>query len=198
VLPLPGRMPDLADALRRRHSGGTLFRPIERPLATEELGLLTRFVTGTYPGDLGDTPLGTAYHLVQNVEGIEPGVYRGEGPGLRRVGEVPGRLDPSIIGPPVMDVPAVNVLSYLVTDRETTARWGNRGYRIANIDAGVTAQRLAVLAGASGISARPVNGYQTVAIQELLGIAGTALTPMFQIGLGRRSSSAQYEMPIVF
>jgi SagB-type dehydrogenase family enzyme len=195
VLPLPARMPDLAGALRRRHSGGTLFRPVERPLATDELGLLTRFVTEAYPSDLGDTPLGTAYYVVQNVDGVEPGVYRGEGRGLRRVGELPDRLDPSIIGPPVMDVPAVNVLCYLVTDREETARWGNRGYRIANIDAGVTAQRLAVLAGASGIAARPVNGYQTVAIQKLL---GTALTPMFQIGLGRRSSSAQYEMPIVF
>lgn len=201
AVPVRDRLPDLADALRQRHSGGTLFRPVPQPLAAQDFGPVVRHVAEPYPSDLGDAPLGTPYYLVQDVTGVPPGVYRGEAGALHRVADLPaGRLDSAImVGVPVFDSTTVNVLCYLVTDREeVTRRWGARGYRIAAVDSGVTAQRTAVLAAASGVAARPVNGYGLAAVQRLLALPRPGLTPIFQIGLGHRAVGPQYELPIVF
>lgn len=203
ALPPAGAEPDLADALRRRHSGGSLFRPRGESIPASSLTRLARHLLQPYSADLGGAPLGEVYLAVQRVEGLRPGVYRlnADGSGPCPVGPLPeGRLDASMmLGPPVVDVPSVNVWCYVVTDRErVTGAWGNRGYRMANMDAGVVAQRLCLLAGAEGLAARPINGYVTADVQRLLGIGEAARTPIFQIALGRRTSTAQYEMPVVF
>lgn len=188
---------DLAAALRARHSGGSLFRPTPGPIEKAALEPLLRHASAPLRGDLGDRPLCTVHHVVQNVEGWESGVYRNR---FTKIADLPaGRLDTAVtLGPPVMDATAVNLFSYVVTDRDAlTDRCGVRSFRIANIDAGVVAQRIAVLAAAGGLAARPVNGYSTPDIQRLLGL-GPEQVPIFQLMVGRRSVSAQYEMPIVF
>jgi hypothetical protein len=151
-----------------------------------------------YRSDIGRAPLCEVHLVAQHVSDVAPGVYRPPGPSM--VAELPAEgIRAQGLGPPVVDMTTVNALCYLVTDREQAiARFGNRGFRIANADAGIVAQRLCVLAGAAGLAARPINGYQVPEVQRLLGITDPVRTPMFQIAVGHRTASAQYEMPIVF
>ncbi|MDF5756348.1 SagB family peptide dehydrogenase [Spongiactinospora sp. TRM90649] len=188
--------PDLARALRERNSGGTFFKPTNEPVDAEVLHRLADAML-PYRSDTGSAPMCRLYVIVQHVTGVEPGVYRL--PDMDRVTDLqPDRLGLGL-GPPVMDMRSVNVLCYPVSDRrEMTTRFGNRGFGVANADAGVVTQRLCVLAGAAGLAARPVNGYHVPAVQNLLGITDPALLPMFQVGIGHRNITAQYEMPIIF
>ncbi|MEJ3653463.1 SagB family peptide dehydrogenase [Actinomycetes bacterium KLBMP 9759] len=191
---------ELVHALRSRHSGGTLFRPSGEPMPVEALTAVLTQAARPYVGDLGAAPHSAVYALAQRVDGLDPGAYRSERAALRHVDGLPeGRLDRQVInGPAVVDLTSTNAVAYVVTDRKlATDVLGNRGYRIANMDAGVVGQRLCVLAAAAGLAARPFNGYLTDAVQRLLHLEETA-TPMFQIAFGRRVPSAQYEMPIVF
>jgi SagB-type dehydrogenase family enzyme len=201
-LPSVGGDPDLADALRTRNSGGTLFRPLRKPIDGTALARIARYPVHSYISDIGGTPLGEVYLVVQHVDGVDVGVYRCErdGAAMSRLGSLPkDRLDATVLGPSVVDMAAVNVVCYVVTDRHRRAdRHGNRGYRIAGIDAGIVAQRICVLAGAGGLAARPINGYAVREVLRLLGIEDPARTPMFQIAIGQRTINAQYEMPIVF
>jgi len=192
--------PDLAVALRERHSGGTLFRPLREPVRADAVTRVARHVLGSAPADIGP-PLTRPYLVVQHVTGMEPGVYGVAGGGLHRLRDLPpGRLDGHLAyGPPVLDLTAVNAICYLMTDRdEATRRFGDRGYRIAAVDAGVAAQRVCVLAAASGLAARTVNAYDVHEVRTLLGVDDDAAIPVFQIALGRRGPGPQYEQPILF
>ncbi|GAA5038576.1 SagB family peptide dehydrogenase [Thermocatellispora tengchongensis] len=195
-----GHGPDLAVTLRERNSGGTLFRPVGTPIGAADLDRVVRHALDPSPTDLG-APLSAVHVVVQHVTGVPAGIYRVDGGELRRAGDLPeGRLDRQLaFGPPVMDMTAVNAVCYLVADRDEATRWlGNRGYRIAGMDAGAPAQRICVLAAAAGLAARPVNSYSVPQVRELLGIERDSAVPMFQIALGRRSPSPQYELPILF
>ncbi|GIJ62464.1 SagB family peptide dehydrogenase [Virgisporangium aurantiacum] len=194
---------DLSTALRERHSGGTLFRPVRRTMPADDLARIVRYALAPYPSDLGPGPYSACYLVVQDVAGTPPGVYRcGPDGTLWRIPNTPP--DPinelaMALGPPVTDYRNVNVVAYVVGDRSwATSRLGNRGYRILNQDAGLVAQRICVLSGAAGLAARPANGYAVGAIQSMLGIDDPGLLPMFQIAIGYRATTAQYEMPIVF
>ena len=190
---------ELVHALRARHSGGTLFRPSGEPVAVEAMTAMLTQATQPYLSDIGSAPMSVVHSLVQRVDGLDPGVYRADA-ALHRVDDVPGgRLDRQVInGPAVVDLTNTNAVGYVLTDRKlATEVFGNRGYRIASMDAGVVGQRLCVLAAAAGLAARPFNGYLADAVQRLLHVEETA-TPMFQIAFGRRVPSAQYEMPIAF
>ncbi|WP_283133920.1 SagB family peptide dehydrogenase [Rhizohabitans arisaemae] len=194
--PAPPDDVDLVEALRLRNSGGTLFKPVRRPMAAADFRRLA-LAAAPYSGDLGTVPLGTSHLVAQHVTGVDPGVYRL--PGLDVVGEMPqGGFDEGT-GPPIVDMTGVNAMFYVVANRDRmTERFGARGYRIANLDAGIAAQRLCVLAGAAGLAARPLNGYRVASVQRLLGVVDPAELPMFQIAVGHRTVNAQYEMPIVF
>ncbi|MDN5929459.1 MAG: SagB family peptide dehydrogenase [Pseudonocardia sp.] len=200
-VPPVGAGPDLAATLRERTSGGGRFRPVPGAIDATVLTWITRFATGPAATDLGCGPLAQVYLVVLHVSGVPAGVYRCEGGVLRRCGGLPpgGIGDEVMTGTTVMDVSTVNVFCYIVQDRRHLTRWlGNRGYRTAHVDAGIVAQRICVLAAASGLAARPTNSYLVPGIQRLLGIADPEQTPLFQIALGRRTSGAQYEMGIVF
>jgi nitroreductase len=191
---------ELVDVLRARHSGGSLFRPTGQPVPVEQLTAMLTRAALPYRADLGTGPNACVYALAQLVDGLDAGAYRADRAGLYRIDDLPeGRLDRQVTdGVPVVDLTRTNAVGYVVSDRTlATEVLGNRGYRVASLDAGVLAQRLCVLAAAAGLAARPFNGYLTGAVQRILGL-DEAEIPMFQIAFGRRTPTAQYEMPIVF
>lgn len=190
---------DLAAALRTRHSGGTLFRPVPGPVPLSSVTTLADWAPWPYDSDIGTTPVSRLYLLAQHVAELDSAVYRCDADGLHRTAPFPpGRLDQQVgFSPPVADLSTANVVCYIVADRALAGGWGNRGYRIASMDAGVIAQRVNVLAAAAGLAARPVNGYKARLVQRLLGIEDHQV-PLFQIIVGRKPATAQYEMPVVF
>jgi SagB-type dehydrogenase family enzyme len=197
-LPEPDGETDLTTALRARTSGGLNFRPVPGPVPAQPLAALARWTGCRYPSDVPGTPLAGLHLIVQDVAGIGSGVYRCADRGLVRTGALPpGRLDRALEIAPVADVANANVLCYILGVRGIAMRLGNRGYRIASMDAGVMAQRVSLLAAAGGLASRPVNGYSARGVQQLLGVDPEQL-PLFQIILGRRPATAQYELPIIF
>lgn len=196
----PGAGGELIDALRDRHSGGTLFRPSDAEITGADLAGVLSHVGVAYRSDAGQTPFARAHVVVQRSPGLAAGVYREVGGHLVQIGPEVDRLDLKLqYGPPVVDLSRTAALCYLVGHRHRLReRYGNRGYRIANLDAGVLAQRLCVLAGGRDIAARPFNGYAVEPVLHVLGVTDPGAVPLFQIALGRRTMSAQYEMPIVF
>jgi SagB-type dehydrogenase family enzyme len=195
---------DLAAALRARHSGGTLFRALADDLPAAVLAGIARHARAPYASDIGDGPFCDVRVMVRHVEGVAPGIYRCDRDGtLRRLSDgLPESLAEEAwlaFGPPIADFRAIGMQVYLVADRRLASqRLGNRGYRILSQDAGLVAQRVCVLAGGVGLAARPANGYAVPVLQRLLGIDDPDLVPLFQIAVGRRSVSAQYEMPVGF
>ncbi len=150
------------DAVIRRR-GSTRAFDRTRSLSFEELSTLLDRATRGVPGDFLDPPGATLldlYLIVHAVDGLAPGAYyyrRSEGAlELLREGsfrEEAGRLGLS------QQLPAdaaVNV--YSLTDlARVLARFGNRGYRAAQIEGGVTGGRLYLGAyaqrfGASGLT----------------------------------------------
>jgi SagB-type dehydrogenase family enzyme len=192
----------LVAALRGRHSGGTLFRPAARPVDGPGFRAALGLATAPYDSDVGPGPRAAVHAIVQFVDGVEPGVYRAGADGLHRTGDLPrGRLADAVVqGPPVVDLERTPAVCYAVSDRfAATSALGNRGYRVAHLDAGIVAQRLCVLASAAGgVAARPFNGYARDPVARALGLTEPGATPMFQIALGHRVPTAQYEMGLVF
>jgi nitroreductase len=197
-LPEPDGKAELTTALRARNSGGLIFLPMAGPVPAQPLAALARWTRSGYASDIPGTPRVGLHLVVQDVAGVAAGVYQCDDDGLVRTAALPpGRLDRSLEIPPVADVAAANVLCYVVGDRAAAMKLGNRGYRVASMDAGVVAQRVCLLAAAGGLACRPVNGYSAQGVQGLLGVDSEQM-PLFQLIIGRRPASAQYELPIIF
>ncbi|GIH05367.1 hypothetical protein Rhe02_34340 [Rhizocola hellebori] len=194
---------DLAVALRDRHSGGTLFCPLARSAPADTVARLARYVGRRYASDIGIGPHCYTVLVVQDVAGVAPGVYRCTDDGRLQLvaGTREKPLDAETVatlGPPITDYRRTNLVAFVVGDQTHSAHLGNRGYRILNQDAGLMAQRICVLAAAAGLAARPLNGYLVAPVQRMLGIEHPDHLPMFQIAIGHRATTAQYEMEIAF
>jgi SagB-type dehydrogenase family enzyme len=202
----PAECSDLAVALRRRHSGGRLFGPVDQPIGIDVLASVLRHAMDPYPSDLypeGSPPLVDCYVVVRNVHGLETGVYQLEptGDSLHLISAAP--VSPVMAqlthGQPTVNFPAAGALIYLVGERkEATAQFGNRGYRVLNTEAGIVAQRICVMAGAVSLAARITNGYEIDTVRSLLRLPEREQIPLFQITIGRRRTTCHYEMPIIF
>jgi SagB-type dehydrogenase family enzyme len=141
--------------------------------------------------------------IVRNVSGVRSGVYRlaPEGTRLHPISSEAGeaRLAGAFYGPPSVNFAHANAVIYLVADHEEALnRFGNRSYRILSQEAGVVAQRLSAAAGGMRLSARITNGYLAEGVLSVLDLQGTGRAPLFQIALGERRTTCQYEMPIIF
>lgn len=194
---------DLAVTLRRRHSGGTLFPALARSAPIDALARIVRYVGRPYVSDIGTGPQSWCVLVVQEVAGVAPGVYRCTGDG--RLQRIPGTSERPLgegigmmLGPPITDYRRANLVAFVVADRSRAGHLGNRGYRVLNQDAGLVAQRICVLSAAAGMAARPLNGYNVPAVQRMLGLDDPEHLPMFQIAIGHRATTAQYEMEIAF
>lgn len=208
-VPIAGNEPsrdclELAQALRARDSGGRMFLPDGVRLSVHGLGGLLRYALEPVASDHGAVdcrPLVDCHMLALNVEGLPTGLYRLDAaPEL--VG-LPGRDWRSVVSmlcdrTPSVNAAKANVIVFLTVNRIEGDRWfGNRGYRILHHEAGVVAQRISVLAAATGLSARITNGYHDGMVRDLIG-ADEAHVPVFTLVLGRRRATAQYEPPLTW
>ena len=150
------------DAVIRRR-GSTRVFDRTRSLSFEELSRVLDRATRGVPADFLDPPeasLLDLYLIVHAVEGLAPGAYYYRRPDrsleLLREGsfrEAAGRLG---LGQELPADAAVNV--YSLTDLSAVlARFGNRGYRAAQLEGGITGGRLYLAAyaqrfGASGLT----------------------------------------------
>ncbi|HWS38499.1 MAG TPA: SagB family peptide dehydrogenase [Actinoplanes sp.] len=208
VLPVPAGAPaglGLGAALRSRTSGNVLFNPVPGVLPIDAFRAITGPATAPYRCDLrpGTAVPGITMHVVaRSVDGLAPGVHRfcPEHAGLHPVKEAD--LTRPLQG--ALPVPNINLLSsamvvYLSGDYTAASRtFGNRAYRILNLEAGVVAQRLCLDSAAHGLSARVHNGYDAALVAGILGLDETGLTPFFQIAVAHNRPGVQVGLPIMF
>jgi SagB-type dehydrogenase family enzyme len=189
----PKADPDLPreplDAVIRRR-GSTRAFDRNRSLSFEELSTVLDRATRGVPGDFLDPPGSTLldlYLIVNAVEGLAPGAYyyrrRERSLELLRAGSFrkeAGRLGLS------QDLPAdaaVNVYS-LASLPPLLARFGNRGYRAAQIEGGITGGRLYLAAYAERFGASGLTFFDDE-VTEFFSPHAAGKSVMFLVALGR-------------
>lgn len=143
--------------------------------------------TDVEPG--GSHALNQLYLIVNNVEGAAPGTYvfdRGrECLQLLREGEFRKEAGYLGLGQEIPADASVNV--YFLTPLDAIlARYGNRGYRLAQMDASVTAGRLYLAAYAQGFGASGLTFFDDD-VTAFFSPHAAGKSVMFLIALGRRS-----------
>ncbi|RZQ63936.1 SagB family peptide dehydrogenase [Amycolatopsis suaedae] len=206
AMPPPREEPiGLGSALRTRNSGNVLFNPVAKTLPLGDFWEIVRYATSPYASDLreGTGEPGLSLTVVAfDVAGLPRGVYRfcrGHG-GLHPVAE--GDFAMPLQGAlpvPNLNLCASNFVCYLAADyAAASARFGNRAYRVINIEAGIVAQRLSVLSAAFGLSARVHNGYDAAGVESVLRLDEEKLTPFFQIAVAHNRAGVQVGLPLLF
>jgi SagB-type dehydrogenase family enzyme len=193
---------DLRQCFRERRSSFGLFTsspPIER----EVLGtvLWACAMAGQAPSDV-TMPRTRLWVLANAVAGVKPGTYRYDGSTEQLV-----RLQELDIGALLQklyaldnynmtQVAAVLVISGFLD--EARRRYGDRGYRMLNLEVGAVAQTAYFAAAATGIGCGAVGGIDNVAVDELLGIASSGENSLLFVLLGHERPGAarvRHEVP---
>jgi SagB-type dehydrogenase family enzyme len=180
----------IEEIIRRRRSARRFSADALDPRA---LGTLLRSAMGEIPADYG-TPAGSELFLILNaVRGVEPGLYRYHAASARlellRVGDFRETsamlaLDQSRAGEA-----AVNAY-FLANLDHALERWGNRAYRVLQLDAAIRAGRLYLGAYALGLGATGLTFYDDEVIRSFAP-ASSGLDVMFLMAFGipaRRSA----------
>jgi nitroreductase len=170
---------ELAIAIRRRRS---VRRYAAEPLPCEELAELLSWSEAPIPADAPRVVRQVV--TVAAVEGLEPGIYDAELNLLSRRNEEELR---SGVGFAAMEqehpkLAAVNVFQ-MADLGAVVARLGDRGYRWAQLEAGIRAGRLQVGAFMHGWGAAASTFYD----DEVSKLLGTHEAPMLMVALGPRA-----------
>jgi SagB-type dehydrogenase family enzyme len=188
--PAAARM-GLLEALRRRHAGtsgpnGIAVRPA--PLSGESVSRLLTTALAAYPTDL-DGPAGpcpprlVAFAIANRVEGLAPAAYRRDegGDGLRRV-TCSGMPAEALWYRDLVDGGALGAVWALAVDYEAALEdFGDRGYRMANLEAGLVGQRICLLAAGERMFARPFCAFDERVLDRWLGLAWTGLSTAYLV-----------------
>jgi SagB-type dehydrogenase family enzyme len=192
-------VPNLAEALRTRRSGGPAFNPVRRPIPFQAVEDIVAPALSAHPSDVvapGACPPVACYVWTITTSDGEPGIYRvvdGRLSAMRPGGTLADRLRSSNV-----NYRTANFVAFLVADQEQAQRrLGDRSFRVLNQEAGIVAQRVCVLAAARSLAGRVHNGYPAAEIATELGLAA-GWQPLFQIVVGTAGPSARYQMPIPF
>ena len=155
-------------------------------------GMEADFSSGTAPGQLTQ-----AYLIVNAVEGLESGGYvyhLGQGLELLRAGQFRRGAEYLDLGQELAGDAAVNV--YLMSELgEVLRRFGNRGYRAAQLEGSVNGGRLYLSAYALGLGATGLTFYDDD-VTQFFSPHGERKSPMFLLAVGvpgRRSPTATNE-----
>ncbi len=188
---LPGA--SLDQVIRRRGSTRAFDR--ERPLSFEALSSVLDRSTRGIPADFLEGPGATLcdlYLIVNEVEGLAPGAYhyrRGDSSlELLREGEFrepAGRLG---LGQRIPADAAVNIYSLAQLPR-TLERFGNRGYRAAQLEGGIIGGRMYLAAYAQRFGASGLTFFD----DEVTGFFSphaAGKSPMFLVALGHPDRAA--------
>ncbi len=136
----------------------------------------------------GSRPLNQLYLIVNNVDGATPGTYvldSGRGSlQLLKEGEFRREAGFLGLGQEIPHDASVNV--YFLTDLDPVLqRYGNRGYRLAQMEAAITAGRLYLAAYAQGFGASGLTFFDDDVI-DFFSPHAAGKSVMFLIALGRR------------
>lgn len=173
-----GDPPAPLDEVILRRGSARRFTP--DPIGSAELESLLAWACWPVPGDL--PPLSSAWIIAHAVEGLEPAMYRFEPPdrfarvrtGAERRQTAHLCLDQSLGGEA-----AATVFFTADLDRVVTAL-GDRGYRDAQVDAGILAGRASLGAYARRLGATGLTFYD----DEVRRFLGTEEEPMMCLALG--------------
>jgi SagB-type dehydrogenase family enzyme len=170
--------PRLLDEVILARGSARAFAP--EPVGRDELEAVLRWADSPVPGDL--PPLCSAVAIAHAVEGLRPGVYRFEPPArLERVREGADRRRTAhlCLDQPLGGAAAATIFFTAELDRALRIL-GGRGYRAAQLEAGIRAGRASLGAYARGLGATGLTFYD----DEVRGVLGTKEEPMMCLALG--------------
>jgi SagB-type dehydrogenase family enzyme len=144
---------------------GSARRFEEHPITIEGLATMLTIATRPVPLDVlrPDAPrLNDVYLIVHAVDGLEGGVYAttrgGRALELLRTGDFREASDELSVSKGIARTAAVNV--YFLADLDAVGRrWGDRGYRVAQLEASIMGGRLYLAAYALGLAASGLTFY---------------------------------------
>jgi SagB-type dehydrogenase family enzyme len=189
---------DLAEALHFRSSGDMNFHSLQVPLDLEAFWEIVRYSLTAYNSDLQyatSSPYLQLYIVVQHVSGIEPGIYRlCADCGMLHVierGDFVSRVQVLQMVPNVASASA-NLVCFLAGDYATLSHlFGNRAYRMMNLEAGLIAQRISVMSAALGFTARYSNSYIQPLTKMMLKLKETSIEPLAELIIGYEQPGVQ-------
>lgn len=151
-----------------------------------------------YPRPFRAVPSGGAlyplelYVLAGSVEGVAPGLHHYAPPThalYRRPGADPtATLAAAFVQPAMVEEAAFTILLTALPER-SSAKYGERGYRFALIEAGHVAQNAVLGADGFGLSAQVLGGFFDEALDAALGLDGLAHTTLYAVAVGGRRAS---------
>ena len=175
---------------------GSTRRFSREPISFQDLCTILRCaaapIPADYRADYGDGPGGSLndlYLIVNDVDGLEPGAYlfhRDRGV-LELLGAGDFRRHAGVLGLH-QDLPAdasVN-LFFLCDLNNVLERFGNRGYRAAQMDASIAAGRVYLAAYALGLGATGLTFYDDL-VTEFFAAPAQGKSVMFLVALGKRA-----------
>ncbi|HKR50824.1 MAG TPA: SagB family peptide dehydrogenase [Pseudonocardiaceae bacterium] len=187
-VPLPAAPLDLLDGLERRRSSKGYFRP--GTLSRHQLSALLSGSMRGYLSDLGDDDDSTIRHTmlfgaVHDVEGVDSGVYYYDP--VRhaleqvRAGDVSAELQAAMTSM-MFNLHQINLCFFPVAHYEPRlAAYGDRWYRVQNMEAGIIVQRLYLAAATLGLGCHTQMGFHVDAVNTLLGLGETPLTSLIHV-----------------
>jgi SagB-type dehydrogenase family enzyme len=195
------RGPRLLEAIRRRHAGtagpnGIAVRPA--PISPQQVEAIATTAVAAYPSDLDGSPRPQVFAIANRVEGLAPAAYRCDGAHLRAATASPMPRD-ALWYRDLVDGAALGVIWALAIDYDAAfAADGERGYRLANLEAGLAAQRICLLAAGERVFARPFCAFDERVLDRWLGLAWTGLSTGYLVLHGvDRLPSLDVELPLV-
>lgn len=169
----------------------------ETPMTLEVLGQLlwsTHGITGRAGGiELKNAPSAgacypiDAYVIVNNVTGLEQGLYRylsgDHALAEIRLGDVGTEIAKAALGQIMCRQASVTFVWTAVMPR-TTGRYGERGHRYVFLDAGHVGQNTYLAATALGYGCCTIAAFEDHAMNEVLGVDGKVETTVYAASVG--------------
>jgi SagB-type dehydrogenase family enzyme len=191
---------DLRRAIEQRRS---VRRYSRRPLALAELSFLLWCIQGVKgatdrPATFRTVPSAGARHafetylLINNVEGLAPGLFRFLAIEHRLVEidlspDLPDRMVEACWRQRFVKTSAATFIWTAVTYRMTW-RYGERGYRYLHLDAGHVCQNLYLAAEAVGCGVCAIAAFDDDAVNHMLGLDGEEQFAIYLATVGKKDS----------
>lgn len=184
---------NIGEVMQQRHSSFGSFSSY-RPLSRCELGIVLFFAAASrgYQTDikaaLGTSSFTRLMVFINNVEHIEPGIYtydwRRHGLWMLRKGDFRLFLQQCYLvqnhnlAETAVVIGIVGDLAWMLE------AYGNRGYRMLNIEAGLVAQSASIAASTLALGCCTVLGFDNLAMNEVLGLTETNLRSLLFLLVG--------------
>ena len=171
----------IVEVIRRRRS---TRRFADRSITRSQLATALAAAMAPIPGDSFGADLVAPFVIVNSVEGLEPGAYRGDLT-LIRAGDFRRTAGELALSQPLGAEAAADV--YWLSDLDAVfERFGERGYRVAQMAGGVAGGRLELAATAAGLGATGLTFFDDE-VTRFFEPAAAGRQVMYLVALGWRS-----------